>query len=55
MALDLKILFGVITGLAIGWIIYFIQYKKMDEPERDERTEKIGCKAAKSYLWYFLL
>jgi uncharacterized membrane protein len=50
MVVDLKILFGVITGLAIGWAIYFILRKRTDEPERDERTEKIGCKAAKNTI-----
>ena len=50
MAVNLIILFGVLTGLAIGWIIYLILRKKTDEPERDERTEKVACKAAQSTI-----
>ena len=50
MAVDLIILFGVLTGLAIGWIIHLILRKKTDEPERDERTEKVACKAVQSTI-----
>ena len=49
MAVDLIILFGI-TGLAIGWTIYLILRKKTDEPERDERTEKVACKAVQSTI-----
>lgn len=50
MAVNLIILFGVLTGLATGWIIHLILRKKTDEPERDERTEKVSCKAVQSTI-----
>lgn len=50
MAMDLKILFGVITGLAIGWTIYFIRHRRTHEPERDERTQKVAGKAAQATI-----
>lgn len=50
MVVDLKILFGVITGLGIGWSIYFIWRKRTDEPERDERTQKVAGKAAQNTI-----
>lgn len=55
MAVNLIILFGVLTGLAIGWIIHLILRKKTDEPERDERTEKVACKAVKSTIIILML
>jgi len=50
MVVDLHILLGVITGLAIGWSIYFIRRKKTNEPEIDERTEKVAGKAARNTI-----
>lgn len=50
IVVDLKMLFGLITGLAVGWFIYFIRRKRTDEPERDERTQKIAGKAAQNTI-----
>lgn len=50
MVVDLKILLYVITGLAIGWSIHFIRRKRTNEPENDERTQKIAGKAAQNTI-----
>ena len=50
MVVDLKILLYVITGFAIGWSIHFIRRKRTNEPESDERTQKIAGKAAQNTI-----
>ncbi len=50
MVVDLKILLYVITGFAIGWFILFILRKRTNEPESDERTQKIAGKAAQNTI-----
>ncbi|MDF1533426.1 MAG: DUF2178 domain-containing protein [Methanosarcinaceae archaeon] len=50
MVVDLHILLGVITGLAIGRCIHFIWRKRTNEPENDERTQKIAGKAAQNTI-----
>lgn len=50
MNVDLYLLFGILTGFAIGWIILLIRRKKTNEPEQDERTEKVACKSVQSTI-----
>ena len=46
MSMDLNVQLYVVTILTIVGIIHFILRKKPNEPENDERTQKIAGKAA---------
>ncbi len=50
MNVNLFLLFGILTGFAIGWIIFSIRRKKTNEPKQDERTEKVACKSVQSTI-----
>ena len=50
MEFNLYWLFGVVVGVAFGMTVYLIRRKKTDEPRQDERTQKVGCKAAQASI-----
>lgn len=55
MAVDMISFIGVISGLAIGFLLIGRGRKKSEEPEQDERTENVAGKAAQSTIIVLML
>ncbi|MDY0385869.1 MAG: DUF2178 domain-containing protein [Methanolobus sp.] len=55
MAADIIDFIPIIVGVAIGFLIFNRKYKKSEEPEQDERTEKAAGKAAHSTIIVLML